>query len=67
MSTNRYANTWPKAGVLSDVRKLVTQRIGFFIDDAVRAFETSADPKSGGVRGERSRDHESPSVYSRLG
>jgi L-iditol 2-dehydrogenase len=50
----RYANTWPKAirlveaGVLSDVRKLVTHR--FPIEDAVRAFETSADPKSGAIK-----------------
>jgi L-iditol 2-dehydrogenase len=50
----RYANTWPRAirlvegGVLSDVRKLVTHR--FSIEDAVRAFETSADPKSGAIK-----------------
>ncbi|KAI9462528.1 GroES-like protein [Russula earlei] len=50
----RYANTWPRAirlvdaGVLSDVRKLVTHR--FPIEDAVRAFETSADPKSGAIK-----------------
>jgi hypothetical protein len=57
----RYANTWPKAiriveaGVLCDVRTPVTHR--FPIEEAVRAFETSADPKSGGDKG---ADHESP-------
>ena len=50
----RYANTWPKAirlvegGLLSDIRKLVTHR--FPIEDAVRAFETSADVKSGAIK-----------------
>jgi len=50
----RYANTWPRAiglleaGVLGDVRKLVTHR--FAIEDAVRAFETSADPKSRAIK-----------------
>jgi L-iditol 2-dehydrogenase len=50
----RYANTWPKAirlmeaGVLDDIRKLVTHR--FPIEDAVRAFETSANPKSGSIK-----------------
>jgi threonine dehydrogenase-like Zn-dependent dehydrogenase len=50
----RYANTWPRAirllgaGVLGDVRKLVTHR--FAIEDAVRAFETSADPKGGAIK-----------------
>jgi L-iditol 2-dehydrogenase len=50
----RYANTWPRAirlleaGVLGDVRKLVTHR--FTIEDAVRAFETSADAKSGAIK-----------------
>ncbi|KAI0255279.1 sorbitol dehydrogenase [Lactifluus subvellereus] len=50
----RYANTWPKAvrlveaGVLGDIRKLVTHR--FPIEDAVRAFETSADMKSGAIK-----------------
>ena len=43
----QYANTWLRAirlleaGVLGDVRKLVTYR--FRIEDAVSAFETSAD------------------------
>jgi L-iditol 2-dehydrogenase len=50
----RYANTWPRAirlleaGVLGDVRKLVTHR--FRIEDAVSAFETSADQKSGAIK-----------------
>ena len=50
----RYANTWPKAirlveaGLLSDIRKLVTHR--FTIEEAVRAFETSADLKSGAIK-----------------
>jgi L-iditol 2-dehydrogenase len=50
----RYANTWPRAirlleaGVLGDVRKLVTHR--FTIEEAVSAFETSADPKSGAIK-----------------
>jgi L-iditol 2-dehydrogenase len=50
----QYHNTFSEAirlveaGVLSDVRKLVTHR--FPIEDAVRAFETSADPKSGAIK-----------------
>jgi len=50
----RYANTWPRAirlveaGVLGDVRKLVTHR--FPVEQAVRAFETAADPKSGAIK-----------------
>jgi L-iditol 2-dehydrogenase len=50
----RYANMWPKAirlmesGLLSDIRKLVTHR--FPMEDAVRAFETSADLKSGAIK-----------------
>jgi len=50
----RYANTWPKAirlvdsGVLAGIRKLVTHR--FPIEDAVKAFETSADVKSGAIK-----------------
>ncbi len=49
----RYSNTWPRAirllksGVL-DLSKLVTHR--FPIEDAVKAFETSADPKSGSIK-----------------
>ena len=50
----RYANTWPRAirlveaGVLGDVKRLVTHR--FPIEEAVRAFETSADVKSGAIK-----------------
>jgi L-iditol 2-dehydrogenase len=50
----RAANMWPKAirllegGLLDDARKLVTHR--FPIEDAVRAFETSADRKSGAIK-----------------
>ena len=47
----RYANTRPKAirlvdsGVLVGIRKLVTHRFPF--EDAAKAFETSADVKTG--------------------
>lgn len=50
----RYANTWPRAirlvdsGVLADIRKLVTHR--FALEDAIKAFETSADPKTGAIK-----------------
>lgn len=49
----RYANTWPRAirlvesGVI-DLKRLVTHR--FDIEDAVRAFETAADPKTGAIK-----------------
>lgn len=49
----RYANTWPRAirlvesGVV-DLHRLVTHR--FDIEDAVRAFETAADPKTGAIK-----------------
>lgn len=49
----RYANTWPRAirlvesGVL-ELGRLVTHR--FDIEDAVRAFETAADPKTGAIK-----------------
>ncbi|KAG8533937.1 L-arabinitol 4-dehydrogenase [Bacidia gigantensis] len=49
----RYANTWPRAirllesGVL-DLGKLVTHR--FDLEDAVKAFETAADVKSGAIK-----------------
>ena len=49
----RYANTWPRAirlvesGVI-DVERLVTHR--FDIEDAVKAFETAADPKTGAIK-----------------
>lgn len=51
---HRYTNTWPKAirlvneGVLGRVRRLVTHR--FTLDEAVKAFETSADLKSGAIK-----------------
>jgi len=49
----RYANTWPRAirlvesGVL-DMQRLVTHR--FDIEEAVKAFETAADPKTGAIK-----------------
>ena len=49
----RYANTWPRAirliesGVVQ-LEKLVTHR--FDLEDAVRAFETAADPKTGAIK-----------------
>ncbi|KAG0636900.1 GroES-like protein [Tuber brumale] len=50
----RYCNTWPRAirllgsGILSNMRKLVTHR--FAIEDAVEAFKTSTDIKSGAIK-----------------
>ncbi|KAF1914119.1 chaperonin 10-like protein [Ampelomyces quisqualis] len=49
----RYCNTWPKAirlvksGVI-DLSKLVTHR--FNLEDAVEAFKTAADPKTGAIK-----------------
>lgn len=49
----RYSNTWPRAirliesGVI-DLERLVTHR--FDIEDAVKAFETAADPKTGAIK-----------------
>lgn len=49
----RYANTWPKAirlmkaGVI-DTKKLVTHRFG--LEDAVEAFKTASDPKTGAIK-----------------
>ncbi|KAK0383995.1 hypothetical protein NLU13_8084 [Sarocladium strictum] len=49
----RYANTWPRAirlvesGVIN-LSKLVTHR--FNLEEATKAFETSADPKSGAIK-----------------
>ncbi|KAL8733013.1 MAG: hypothetical protein Q9166_002411 [cf. Caloplaca sp. 2 TL-2023] len=49
----RYCNTWPRAirlvqdGVI-DMRQLVTHR--FDIEDAVKAFETAGDLKSGAIK-----------------
>jgi L-iditol 2-dehydrogenase len=49
----RYCNTWPRAirlvksGII-DLKKLVTHR--FSLEDAIKAFETAADPKSGAIK-----------------
>ncbi|CEO59016.1 L-arabinitol 4-dehydrogenase [Penicillium brasilianum] len=49
----RYCNTWPRAirlvqnGVI-DLRKLVTHR--FTLEDALKAFETAANPKTGAIK-----------------
>ncbi|KAI3322729.1 GroES-like protein [Xylariaceae sp. AK1471] len=49
----RYCNTWPRAirlienGVI-DLSKLVTHR--FKLEDAIDAFKTSADPKTGAIK-----------------
>ncbi len=49
----RYSNTWPRAirlvksGVI-DLQKLVTHR--FDIEEAVKAFNTAADPKTGAIK-----------------
>lgn len=49
----RYCNTWPKAirlmkaGII-DTKKLVTHR--FKIEDAVDAFKTASDPKTGAIK-----------------
>jgi len=49
----RYCNTWPRAirlvqnGVI-DMKKLVTHR--FPLEDAVKAFKTAADPKTGAIK-----------------
>jgi L-iditol 2-dehydrogenase len=49
----RYCHTWPRAirllqsGVI-DLSRLVTHR--FDIEEAVRAFETAADPKTGAIK-----------------
>ncbi|KAI0473767.1 GroES-like protein [Xylariaceae sp. FL0804] len=49
----RYCNTWPRAirlienGVV-DLTKLVTHR--FKLDDAIKAFNTAADPKTGAIK-----------------
>jgi L-iditol 2-dehydrogenase len=49
----RYANTWPKAirlvqNGLIDLRPLVTHR--FNLEQAVEAFKTAADPKTGCIK-----------------
>ncbi|KAK4465509.1 L-arabinitol 4-dehydrogenase [Cladorrhinum samala] len=49
----RYSNTWPRAirlvqnGVI-DLSKLVTHR--FPLEDALKAFETASDPKTGAIK-----------------
>lgn len=49
----RYSNTWPRAirlvqnGVI-DLQKLVTHR--FALEDALKAFETAANPKTGAIK-----------------
>ncbi|RYP67391.1 hypothetical protein DL769_005777 [Monosporascus sp. CRB-8-3] len=49
----RYCNTWPRAirlvenGVI-DLKKLVTHR--FKLEDALEAFKTAADPKTGAIK-----------------
>ncbi|KAK9378050.1 chaperonin 10-like protein [Kockiozyma suomiensis] len=50
----RYANQWPKAirlvnaGLLDGIEKIITHR--FALEEAVTAFETSGNPKSGSVK-----------------
>jgi L-iditol 2-dehydrogenase len=49
----RYANTWPRAirllkSGLIDLKKLVTHR--YTLDEAVEAFKTAADPKTGAIK-----------------
>lgn len=49
----RYCNTWPRAirlvqSGLIDMKKLVTHR--FDLEDAVEAFETAANPKTGAIK-----------------
>ncbi|KAL4936836.1 hypothetical protein BDV06DRAFT_85062 [Aspergillus oleicola] len=49
----RYSNTWPRAirlvknGVI-DLKKLVTHR--YALEDALKAFETAANPKTGAIK-----------------
>ena len=49
----RYCNTWPRAirlveGGVVNLEKLVTHR--FDIEEAVKAFETAGDPKTGAIK-----------------
>lgn len=49
----RYCNTWPRAirlvkSGLIDMKKLVTHR--YQLEDAIKAFETAADPKTGAIK-----------------
>ncbi|KAK4242652.1 putative sorbitol dehydrogenase [Achaetomium macrosporum] len=49
----RYSNTWPRAirlvqnGVI-DLKRLVTHRFG--LEDAIKAFATASDPKTGAIK-----------------
>ncbi|KAF7592274.1 L-arabinitol 4-dehydrogenase [Aspergillus hancockii] len=49
----RYCNTWPRAirlvqnGIIN-LQKLVTHR--FLLEDAIKAFETAANPKTGAIK-----------------
>ncbi|KAF2839345.1 sorbitol dehydrogenase-like protein [Patellaria atrata CBS 101060] len=49
----RYANTWPRAirlvaGGVLDLKPLVTHRFG--LEEAVEAFKTAADPRTGAIK-----------------
>jgi len=49
----RYANTWPRAirllkSGLIDLKKLITHR--FPLEDAINAFKTASDPKTGAIK-----------------
>ncbi|OJD35743.1 l-arabinitol 4-dehydrogenase [Diplodia corticola] len=49
----RYCNQWPRAirllaGGVIDLKKLVTHR--FALEDALKAFETASDPKTGAIK-----------------
>jgi len=49
----RYSNTWPRAirllrSGLIDLKKLVTHR--FSLDEAIDAFKTASDPKTGAIK-----------------
>jgi len=49
----RYSNTWPRAirllkSELVDLKRLVTHR--FALDNAVEAFKTASDPKTGAIK-----------------
>lgn len=49
----RYSNTWPRAirlvkNRVIDLRKLVTHR--YKLEDAIKAFETAANPRTGAIK-----------------
>ncbi|BDD57472.1 L-arabinitol 4-dehydrogenase [Monascus purpureus] len=49
----RYSNTWPRAirlvkNGLIDLKKLVTHR--FVLEDALKAFDTASNPKTGAIK-----------------